>query len=316
MSRVQAKQPVAAEHISTVREFNRFYTQKIGVLGAGLLDTGHTLSEARVLYEIANRQDVLANDLVRDLGLDAGYLSRILAKFQQRAWIKRERSTQDARKSHLRLTAKGRKAFAVLDRRSCDEVRELLMPLPASDQQRLQSHLQGITTLLNRAPANAGEVSLREHRPGDMGWIVHRHGVLYSEQFGWTMEFEGLVAGICAAFIANFDAERERCWIAERNGAPVGCIMLVKQSSAVAKLRLLLVEPSERGKGVGGMLVDECVSFARAAGYSSMTLWTQSMLTSARHLYETAGFQLVKSEPHRSFGADLVGETWELPLHP
>ena len=316
MPRAQAKPTVAAEHISTVREFNRFYTQKIGVLGAGLLDTGYTLSEARVLYEIANREDALANDLVRDLGFDAGYLSRILAKFQQRAWIKRERSTQDARKSHLRLTPKGRKVFASLDRRARDEVRELLTPLPAADQQRLQSHLQGITTLLNQAPANTADVSLREHRAGDMGWIVQRHGMLYAQQFGWTLQFEGLVAGICAGFIEHFDADRERCWIAERNGAPVGCIMLVKHSSAVAKLRLLLVEPSERGKGVGAMLVNECVSFARAAGYSSMTLWTQSILASARHLYETAGFRLVKSEPHTSFGADLVGETWELSLRP
>ena len=305
---------VTAQHISTVREFNRFYTQKIGVLGEGLLDTGYSLTEVRVLYEIANRKDALANDLVRDLGLDAGYLSRILAKFQQRVWIKRERSPEDARKSHLRLTPKGRKLFTSLDRRSCDEVRGLLTPLPAQEQQRLQTHLQGIQSLLGGVPTISSDVSLREHRPGDIGWIIQRHGVLYTQQYGWTMEFEGLVAGICAKFIENFDAQREHCWIAESNGVPVGCIMLVRHSSTVAKLRLLLVEPSARGKGVGAKLVAECLGFARGAGYRRVTLWTQSLLTAARHLYETAGFQLVKSEPHTSFGAKLVGETWEVSL--
>jgi DNA-binding MarR family transcriptional regulator/GNAT superfamily N-acetyltransferase len=267
-----------------------------------------------VLYEIANRKDSLANDLVRDLELDAGYLSRILARFQQRALIRRERSTQDARKSHLRLTAKGRKLFASLDRRACDEVRELLTPLPAEEQQRLQASLQNIQALLGKAPQTSSAVTMREHRVGDMGWIIQRHGVLYAQQFGWTIEFEGLVAGICGKFIENFVAERERCWIAEIDGAPVGCVMLVRQCDAVAKLRLLLVEPSARGKGVGAKLIDECLTFARAAGYRTVTLWTQSILTSARYLYVAAGFRLVKSEPHESFGAKLVGETWELTL--
>jgi len=308
------RSPVSPQHIHTIREFNRFYTQRIGVLGGGLLDTEYSLTEARVLYEIANRKDSLANDLVRDLELDAGYLSRILARFQQRALIKRERSTQDARKSHLRLTAKGRKLFASLDRRACDEVRELLTPLPAEEQQRLQANLLNIQALLGKAPKLSSAVTMREHRVGDMGWIVQRHGVLYAQQFGWTIEFEGLVAGICGKFIENFAADRERCWIAEIDGAPVGCIMLVRQSDAVAKLRLLLVEPSARGKGVGAKLIDECLTFARCAGYRTVTLWTQSILTSARYLYVAAGFRLVKSEPHESFGAKLVGETWEVAL--
>jgi DNA-binding MarR family transcriptional regulator/GNAT superfamily N-acetyltransferase len=306
---------VSPQHISTVREFNRFYTQKIGVLGEGLLDTGYSLTEVRVLYEIANRKAALATDLARDLGLDAGYLSRILARFQQRAWIKRERSPQDARKSHLRLTPKGRKLFTSLDRRSRDEVRGLLTPLPAQEQQRLQTHLQGVQALLSGSPATSSQVSLREHRPGDIGWIIQRHGTLYTQQYGWTMEFEGLVAGICAKFIESFDPQRERCWIAESDGVPVGCIMLVRHSSTVAKLRLLLVEPGARGKGVGAKLVAECLNFARAAGYRTVTLWTQSLLTAARRLYETAGFRLVKSEPHTSFGAKLIGETWEVSLN-
>lgn len=314
MSPSTAPSEVPSQHISTVRQFNRFYTQKIGVLGEGLLDTGYSLTEVRVLYEIANGKDTLANDLVRDLGLDAGYLSRILARFQQRAWIKRERSAEDARKSYLRLTPKGRKLFASLDRRSRDEIRGLLTPLPAEHRRRLQTHLQSIQSLLSGSPPTSSEVSLREHRPGDIGWIIQRHGALYAQQYGWTMEFEGLVAGICAKFIEKFDAQRERCWIAQSAGVPVGCIMLVRHSSTVAKLRLLLVEPSARGRGVGAKLVTECLNFARAAGYRTVTLWTQSLLTAARHLYETAGFRLVKSEPHTSFGAKLIGETWEVSL--
>lgn len=305
---------VSQQRISTVREFNRFYTQRIGVLREGWLDAEYPLTEVRVLYEIANRENALANDLVRDLGLDAGYLSRILARFQQRGWIKRERSTADARKSHLRLTAKGRKVFASLDSRAREEIGALLAPLPVEQQERLQSHLQNAQTLLSAAPQTSTAVTLREHRPGDIGWIIQRHGVLYAQHYGWTIEFEGLVAGICAKFIENFDAARERCWIAENHGVPVGCIMLVRHSSAVAKLRLLLVEPGQRGSGVGSMLVTECLNFARAAGYRSVTLWTQSILSAARRIYEAAGFKLVKSEPHTSFGAKLVGETWELTL--
>ncbi|WP_437753657.1 bifunctional helix-turn-helix transcriptional regulator/GNAT family N-acetyltransferase [Sorangium sp. So ce1389] len=300
--------------IDTVRKFNRFYTRKIGVLGEGLLDSKYTLTEVRILHEIANREGPLASDLVRDLGLDAGYLSRILAVFQQRGWIKRERSQADARKSHLRLTAKGAKVFGSLDSRARDQIRELLGPLSSEQQQQLEEHLRGVEALLGHAQPTAAEVTLREHGPGDMGWIIQRHGALYAREYGWTQEFEALVAEICAGFLRSFDPSGERCWIAERNGVPVGCVMLVRHTRTVARLRLLLVEPSVRGSGIASKLVAECVEFARRAGYRTVTLWTQSILTAARRIYENAGFRLVKSEPHTSFGARLVGETWELSL--
>jgi DNA-binding MarR family transcriptional regulator/GNAT superfamily N-acetyltransferase len=301
-------------HVETVREFNRFYTQKIGVLGSGWLGSEYSLTEVRVLYEVVHRPDTVASDLVRDLGLDPGYLSRILSAFAKRGWMKRERSRSDARKSHLKLTTKGRKVFDSLDRRARDQISDLLAPLPPEQQQRLHGHLQGVQALLSRATRDAQDVILREHRPGDMGWIIQRHGALYAGEYGWTDEFEALVAEICAAFIRNLDPSCERCWIAERNGTPVGCVMLVKHSRTVAKLRLLLVEPSERGTGLGRRLVAECVEYARRMGYQTMTLWTQSILTAARRIYEAHGFRLVKSEPHESFGAKLVGETWELSL--
>jgi DNA-binding MarR family transcriptional regulator/GNAT superfamily N-acetyltransferase len=303
-----------ADRIETLRAFNRFYTQKIGVLGDGLLDSDYSLTEVRVLYEIAHRDAALAADLVRDLDLDAGYLSRILAKFQQRGWLKRERSPDDARKSFLKLTPKGRKAFASLDGRAREEVDRLLAPLPAEQQTKLQGHLQNIQALLGDTPARATDLILREHRPGDIGWIIHKHGLLYAQEYGWNEQFEALVAEICAKFIQNFDPSGERCWIAERGGVPVGCIMLVRQSRTIAKLRLLLVESSQRGLGVGRELVAECVRFARECGYRTMTLWTQSILTAARHIYEAEGFKLVESAPHESFGAKLISETWELSL--
>ena len=305
----------ANRHVDAVRAFNRFYTRKIGVLGRGLLDSPYSLTEVRALYEIANRRDALASDLVRELGVDAGYLSRILAAFQQRGWLKRERSPSDARKSHLELTGKGRKVFSDLDRRARNQIGELLAPLPPEHQQRLQHHLQSAQALLGDAPRSDADVVLREQRPGDIGWITQRHGALYASEYGWNEEFEALVAEIGAKFLRNFDPARERCWIAERGGAPVGCVMLVRRSRTVAQLRLLLVEPSERGSGIGGRLVAQCVEFARQAGYRTVTLWTQSILSAARRLYEAAGFRLVESKPHTSFGAELVSETWKLSLH-
>src|SRR5262245_5142114 len=247
----------AAPHISAVREFNRFYTQKIGVLGAGLLDSDYTLTEVRVLYEIAHRERPLASDLVRDLGLDAGYLSRILAKFSRRGWLQRERSGEDARKAHLHLTAKGKAAFQSLDARARTEIGELLAPLPREEQVKLQGHLQNVQSLLGAAPARADALQLREHRPGDIGWIVQKHGELYAQEYGWNTDFEALVAEICAKFLREFDSTGEHCWIAERNGIRVGCIMLVRHSRTIAKLRLLLVDPSQRGMGVGNRLVEE-----------------------------------------------------------
>jgi DNA-binding MarR family transcriptional regulator/N-acetylglutamate synthase-like GNAT family acetyltransferase len=304
----------ADPHVSAVREFNRFYTQKIGVLRGGLLDSDYTLTEVRVLYEIARRQRPLASDLVRDLALDAGYLSRILAKFARRGWLKRERSGDDARKAHLHLTAKGRATFQSLDARARDEISAMLAPLPAEKQLQLQGHLQNVQSLLGAQPAPNHALTLREHRPGDMGWIVQKHGALYAQEYGWNGEFEALVAEICAKFLREVDPKGERCWIAEREGMPVGCIMLVRHSRTIAKLRLLLVDPSQRGMGVGNALVEACLAFAREAGYRKVTLWTQSILSAARKLYEAHGFRKVASQAHESFGARLVAETWDLDL--
>jgi DNA-binding MarR family transcriptional regulator/GNAT superfamily N-acetyltransferase len=295
-----------------VRQFNRFYTRTIGVLGEHLAGGDVSLIEARVLYELAHGDGLLATDLVKLLGVDFGYLSRILALFEKRGWIKRERSENDARKSHVLLTAKGRKTYAILNQQARDEVAKLLEPLPLPQQQQLQSHLRHVQSLLN--PEIAPTVTLRTHRAGDMGWIIQRHGALYEKEYGFNSEFEALVAEICAKFLREFDASAERCWIAELGGAPVGTIMLVRGSEDVAKLRLLLVEDSARGHGVGRMLVQACVDFARQAGYRSITLWTQSNLIAARKLYQSAGFECVASEAHTSFGQSLVGETWTMSL--
>jgi DNA-binding MarR family transcriptional regulator/N-acetylglutamate synthase-like GNAT family acetyltransferase len=301
--------------IADVRQFNRFYTRSIGALGEGLLDGQCTLSEARVLYEIANGDRLLAADLVKILGVDFGYLSRILASFEKRGWLNRQRSDTDARKSHLVLTAKGRKAFATLNRQARDEVAKLLQPLDPQQQQQLQTHLRQLQTLLDRDETSAGAaVKLRTHRAGDIGWIIQRHGELYEKEYGFNAEFEALVADICAKFLRAFDINAERCWIAELGDMPVGTIMLVRGSAEVANLRLLLVEDSARGRGVGRMLVQECIAFARQAGYRSITLWTQNNLLAARHLYAAAGFRHVHSEPHQSFGQSLIGETWTLKL--
>lgn len=297
--------------IADVRQFNRFYTQTIGVLGNGLLGCGFSLSELRVLYEIAHGQNMMAADLVRILAMDFGYLSRILAMFEKRGFLKRQRSEEDARKSLLVLTARGRKAFEVINQQARDEIAKLLEPLPSAQQLQLQSHLRQVQTLLD-PNAKPAEVKLRTHRPGDMGWIIQRHGALYAKEYNYNAEFEALVAEICAKFLREFDAAVERCWIAELGDVPVGSVMLVRGPDGLAKLRLLLVEDSARGLGVGRLLVQECVNFAREAGYKGMTLWTQSDLFAARRLYELAGFKRVNSEPHVSFGQSLVAETWTL----
>jgi DNA-binding MarR family transcriptional regulator/GNAT superfamily N-acetyltransferase len=297
--------------IADIRQFNRFYTRTIGVLGNNLLGGDYSLAEMRVLYEIANNEDLTAADLVRTLGMDFGYLSRILAQFEKRGWLKRERSEDDSRKSHLLLTAKGRKAFAAVNQQARDEVAKLLEPLPWHQQVQLQAHLRQVQTLLSPRPTTP-TVRLRTHRAGDMGWIIQRHGALYEQEYRFNSEFEALVAEICARFLREFDAATERCWIAELGDEPVGTIMLVRGPEGMAKLRLLLVEDTARGHGVGRMLVHECVSFARQAGYKGVTLWTQSNLLAARKLYAAAGFKLDKSEPHNSFGQSLTGETWTL----
>jgi DNA-binding MarR family transcriptional regulator/GNAT superfamily N-acetyltransferase len=300
--------------VEEVRRFNRFYTQKVGVLHEGLLGSPFSLTEVRVLYEVANREGPTASELARELGLDAGYLSRILRGFERRGLIERRPSESDGRQSLLLLTDEGREIFAPLDARSRDEVGGALASLGASDRERLVEAMRTIEQLLGGRPAPAVPYILRPHRPGDIGWVVHRHGVLYSREYGWDERFEGLVAGVAADFVRRFDPKRERCWIAEREGRNVGSVFLVKKAKTVAQLRMLLVEPEARGLGIGSRLVAECESFARQAGYRKIVLWTNSVLLSARRIYQAAGYRLVREEPHDVNGLRLVGEVWELVL--
>jgi DNA-binding MarR family transcriptional regulator/N-acetylglutamate synthase-like GNAT family acetyltransferase len=300
--------------VNAVRSFNRFYTRQIGLLNSHYLRSPFSLAEVRVLYELAHRDGPAAKELGRELGLDAGYLSRILVGFEKQGLIVRKPSKTDARQSHLSLTKKGRKAFSPLETQSHEEIAAMLARMRAGDQKRLVESMRRIEKLLGACPARESPYTLRPHRPGDMGWVIHRHGMLYAQEYGWDERFEALVAEIAAHFIQNFDAKRERCWIAERDGEMVGSVFLVAKSQRVAKLRLLLVEPSARGLGIGNRLVEECIQFAREAGYRSIVLWTQSILLAARHIYKKAGFRLIEHEPHCSFGFDLVSETWELAL--
>jgi len=303
-----------AQRIAAVRRFNRFYTQRIGVLEEGLVKSPFSLAEARVLYELAHRDKPTAGMLAKDLGLDAGYLSRILRGFHKRGLVAKETSGADGRQSLLSLTDRGAKAFAPLDARTREQIEVMLGCLPAAEQKQLVAAMHAVEDLLGGRPENKAPFVLRPHRPGDMGWVTSRHGALYAEEYGWDETFEALVAEIAARFIRKFDAKRERCWIAERDGETAGAVFLVKQSAHVAKLRLLIVDPKARGLGIGAGLVEECIRFARAAGYKKIVLWTQSILVSARRIYVDAGFRLAKTEPHQSFGHDLVGEYWELSL--
>ena len=310
----------AADHrpLDAVRAFNRFYTRQIGALGERLLDGPFTLTETRVLYELAHREAPTATDIGRDLGLDAGYLSRILRRFAARGLITRAAAPADRRQTLLRLSARGRAAFAPLETRARDEASTMLGPLPPPQRQQVVDAMGTIERLLSAPGARPREEApylLRAHQPGDMGWVVHRHGAVYAREWGYNQEFEALVARICADFLDHFDPAGERCWMAERHGAIVGSVFLVRKSKTVAKLRLLLVEPEARGLGLGRRLVDECIGFARAAGYRRLTLWTQSELGAARRIYQQAGFRLTKEERHDSFGRkNLVAETWDLTL--
>jgi DNA-binding MarR family transcriptional regulator len=297
-----------------VRHFNRFYTRQIGLLHEHLLHSPFSLTEARVIYELAHHEPTTATDLSRELGLDPGYLSRILRGFQNRGLIVKRTSGADGRRSLLSLTEKGQGAFAKLNGDSRNEVGVSLGALPGVEQHRLVEAMQTIERLLGARPEHAVPYVLRPHQPGDMGWVVHRHGVLYAQEYGWDERFEALVAEIVARFIQRYDSKRERCWIAERDGVNVGSVFLVQRSKAVAQLRLLLVEPHARGLGIGARLVNECVRFARQARYRKIMLWTNSVLHAARRIYEVAGFRLVREERHKSFGQDLVGQTWELGL--
>ncbi len=303
-----------AERVEAVRRFNRYYTPKIGVLDEGHLQSPFSLAEVRVLYELAHREKPTATELARDLGLDGGYLSRILRGFEGRSLIGKEPSAADGRQSLLFLTEQGREALAPLQARANAKIGELLAELSPEEQQRLVEAMGTIQRLLGPRIETRVPYLLRLHQPGDMGWVVQRHGALYAREYQWDEEFEALVAEIVAKFLRNYDPKRERCWIAERDGENVGCIFLVRESDEIAKLRLLLVEPSARGLGIGRRLVQECVRRAREVGYRTLTLWTNSLLHAARHLYQEAGFRLIREEPHHSFGHDLVGQTWELTL--
>jgi DNA-binding MarR family transcriptional regulator/GNAT superfamily N-acetyltransferase len=297
-----------------VRAFNRFYTRKLGVLDQHLLKSPFSLSEARVLYELAHREDPAAKEIGIELGLDPGYLSRIVQKFDEDGLITRTPLASDRRQYRLALTAKGREAAAKLDRSSQDEVGAMLAKLSATDGRRLTEAMATIENLLEPPERARPSFLLRSHRVGDMGWVISRESIAYADEYGWDMSYEALVAEICAQFIKNYDAPREHCWIAEADGRPLGSVFLVRASDELARLRLLLVEKEARGLGIGRALVEQCIRSAREKGYKRMTLWTQSILVAARKIYQDAGFVLMASEPHRSFGQSLIGETWELKL--
>jgi len=303
------------QRVQAVRRFNRFYTRQIGVLQEGLLNSSLSLTEVRVLYELANREKPTATELCKELGLDPGYLSRILRAFHKRGWIRRESSQHDARHSLVSLSKRGRSAFEPLNARSNQEVAKMLSALGPSQQSMVVEAMETIESTLSPGAPEKAPYLLRTHQPGDIGWVVYRHGVLYSQEYGYDERFEALVARIVAEFVERYNPQRERCWIAEKDGERVGSVFLVSKSKQTAKLRLLLVEPSARGLGIGKRLVDECIRFARQARYKKTVLWTQSELKAARSIYEKAGFRLAWEEKHSSWSRDdLVAETWELKL--
>jgi DNA-binding MarR family transcriptional regulator/GNAT superfamily N-acetyltransferase len=315
-------------HIAAARRFNRFYTRQIGVLRKNFLDSPYSLGEARVIYEIAKDGSPTASEIGRTLDLDAGYLSRVLRNFEKRGLLEREVSKIDARQSHLALSPRGRKAFALLDDLSQRDIGAMLDKLAPADQSRLIAAMDTIETLLEAAPEMASDTAsksksgktkpryrLRDPAPGDYGWIVKRHAELYAQEYKWREPFEGVCAQIVADFVNTFDAKRERCWIAEMDGENVGSIFVAKDSDEVARIRLLLVDPKARGLGLGAKLTEEAVRFAREAGYKKMTLWTHSVLKAARHIYQKAGFRLIRSEKHKSWGQPVVSEYWDLDLN-
>src|SRR5947209_10722725 len=309
--------PDLEARIAAVRRFSRFYTRQLGLLQESLVHTPFSLAQARVLYELANRDSVTASELAADLDLDHGYLSRILRRFAEDRLLAKKRAADDARQSVITITAEGRKAFAPLDRGSHDQVAAMLEKLSPADQARIVGAMNTVESLLgvsSRSSPAVPVIVLRPHQPGDMGWVTSAHGALYAQEYGWDITFEALVAKITAEFIEKFNPQRERCWIAELDGERVGSAFVVAKNDEVAKLRLLIVDPRARGLKLGTRLVAECLRFAETAGYSSMTLWTQSNLTAARGIYQRAGFKLTAQEPHHSFGVDLIGETWDIDL--
>ncbi|MGO9939068.1 MAG: GNAT family N-acetyltransferase [Terracidiphilus sp.] len=309
--------PSAIEHaVFSFRRFNRFYTRFIGLLDEDLIKSSYSLTEARILFELATRANCGASEIAAELNLDAGYLSRILRKFEDAGLLARSPKPTDARHDLLRLTRKGQRAFADLNARSTDQARSVLESLPLSNRSALIRSMREIESALDKSAASRAPFVLRPHRVGDIGWVIQRHGALYAQEYGWDETFEALVARITSDFIDNFDPRRERCWIADRDGESLGCIFLVRhpEQNETAKLRLLLVEPSARDMGLGKALVHESIEFARSAGYRKVTLWTQSILHAAHKIYQQAKFKLVAEEPHHSFGKDLMGQTWELDL--
>ncbi|WP_373425353.1 bifunctional helix-turn-helix transcriptional regulator/GNAT family N-acetyltransferase [Variovorax boronicumulans] len=301
--------------VKAIRQFNRFYTRRIGALDP-YLGSAMSLTDVRVLYELAHRETAVASEIGRDLGLDAGYMSRILRRFESEGWLTREPHARDARQSVLRLTEAGHAAFAPLQQKSRDEAAALLAPLAPAQRNQLVRAMSTMQSLLDpaAAPAKPQAAILRDPAPGDIGWVVQQHGEIYAREYGWDSSFEALVAQIAGEFLLKFQPEWERCWIAELNGERMGSIFVVRKSASVAQLRLLILSPAARGLGLGGKLVDECIAFARRKGYKKMVLWTNSDLVAARAIYAKRGFQLVKSEPHESYGKQLVGETWEMKL--
>ncbi len=305
--------PALAQQLSAIRAFNRFYTRKIGVLD-GMASSPFSLAEARVLYELAHRERPTATDIRKELGLDAGYMSRILRDFERRKFVTRERSKSDERQRFLSLTGKGRKAFAPLDARSNRDVAAMLEDLSPAERKQLVDSVESVRRLLGDKAETRASYLLRPHQPGDMGWIVYRQAILYAEEYGWDGTYEALAAEIVAQFIKNYDPKREHAWVTEKDGERVGAVFVAKESDEISRLRLLHVEREARGLGIGRRLVEECIRFSRQAGYRKMLLWTQSILVAARHIYRQAGFEIVREEKHHSFGKDLTAETWELDL--
>ncbi|UCE52991.1 MAG: MarR family transcriptional regulator [Desulfobacterales bacterium] len=303
------------EGVTVFRRFNRFYTKQIGLLAQGLLKTRFPLTQARILYELAQYEQSTASDLINELSIDPGYLSRILSSFEKEGLLRKVRSKSDSRQRILKLTTQGKKSFAVLNERSGKEAEALLLSLSEEDRHRLLNAMQTIEDILGTESETMTSYLLRPHEPGDIGWIIHRHGVVYSEEYGFDETFEALVAEILVQFIRKHDPKRERIWIAEQDGQRIGSVMIVEAGDQVAQLRLLFVEPKARGKGIGKRLINECINFSKRNRYRKIKLWTQSNLLEARHLYSKAGFELVKESAHKSFGHDLIAEIWELSLH-
>ena len=312
-TRARAVRQLPEEPVNAVRAFSRFYTKTLGLLRDGLLSSPYSLTEARIIFELANRGSMEVAELRSLLDIDAGYLSRILARFAKSGLATQERSKADGRRQVIQLTRRGRAAFKLLDTRSTEQVRTLLSGLGDEQQRRLVSAMKSIEEIFEPSPGPE-PYSLHQPGPGDLGWVVQRHGELYAQEYGWDESFEALVARIVADYVDDRDPRRENAWIAELGGEPVGCVFCVKKDETTAQLRLLLVDPRVRGMGIGSRLVEECIRFARRTGYQQMTLWTNDVLEAARRIYERAGFTLVEEERHRSFGHDLVGQNWSLPL--